>query len=55
MELNQFEEALEDLKRASDIEPNNTAIARDFNTVRLKVTQINIGSILVSPCSIISY
>lgn len=38
-ELNQFDEALEDLKRASDIEPNNTAIIRDFNTVRMKVAQ----------------
>ncbi|XP_034247061.1 RNA polymerase II-associated protein 3-like isoform X2 [Thrips palmi] len=46
-ELSQLDEALEDLKRAFDLEPNNTAIARDFNSVKMKVDQIRINTILI--------
>lgn len=36
-ELNQLVEAEADFKRACEIEPNNTAISRDYNNLRLKI------------------
>ncbi|KAK3915226.1 RNA polymerase II-associated protein 3, partial [Frankliniella fusca] len=45
-ELNQLDEAAVDLLRATEIEPNNTAIARDYTSVMLKIGQRNIDSML---------
>lgn len=45
-ELNQLDEAAVDLQKATEIEPNNTAIARDYTSVMLKIGQLNIDSML---------
>lgn len=50
-ELNQLDEARSDLKRATEIEPNNTAILRDYNTVRqtAEVNEVVVTELVVSP------